>query len=132
MLQSLSKPNRDPAKRSQFGEEEQRNERALTFEKSRRKRYIDLNKILMSIGACFPTASEPSLNQLCQMYDLTLRLMSQELAVIYDRGSFGGQTGQRPLAEQQSTGTNSNAVVTLTFQQPLPSMKKLTEALEEH
>lgn len=94
--------------------------------------YIDLNKILASIGACLPAGGEPSINQLHRMYDLTLRLISQELAVIYDRELFDGQTGQRPLAEQQSTGTNSNAVVTLTIQEPLPSMKKLTEALEEH
>ena len=33
------KPNRSPAKRVRFGKEEQRNERALTFEKSRSKRY---------------------------------------------------------------------------------------------
>ena len=32
-------PNRSPAKRVRFGEEEQQNERALTFEKSRSKRY---------------------------------------------------------------------------------------------
>ena len=32
-------PNRSPAKRVRFGKEEQRNERALTFEKSRSKRY---------------------------------------------------------------------------------------------
>ena len=34
-----SKPNRSPAQRVRFGEEEQRHERALTFEKSRSKRY---------------------------------------------------------------------------------------------
>lgn len=86
----------------------------------------------MSIGTCLPAGGEPSIKQLHRMYDLTLRLMSQELAVVYDRELFDGQTGQRPLAEQQSTGTNSNAVVTLTIQEPLPSMKKLTEVLEEH
>ena len=38
-LQVVPKPNRSPAKRVRFGEEEQQNERALTFEKSRSKRY---------------------------------------------------------------------------------------------
>ena len=33
------KPNRSPAQRVRFGKEEQRHERALTFEKSRSKRY---------------------------------------------------------------------------------------------
>ena len=32
------KPNRSPVQRVRFGEEEQQNERALTFEKSRSKR----------------------------------------------------------------------------------------------
>ena len=33
------KPNRSPAQRVRFGKEEQQNERTLTFEKSRSKRY---------------------------------------------------------------------------------------------
>ena len=33
------KPNRSPAKRVRFGEEEQQNERALTYKISRSKRY---------------------------------------------------------------------------------------------
>ena len=94
--------------------------------------YIDLRKTLISIEACLPTAGEPSLNQLHRMYTLTLRLMSQELAVVYDKEAFARRTGQRPLAAQQSAGTNSDAVITLTIQEPLPSLKKLTEAVEEY
>ena len=94
--------------------------------------HTDLKKTLTAIGSCLPTEGEPSLKQLHRMYDLTLRLMSQELAVIYDQEMFGSPTEQRPLAEQRSFGVNTGSVVTLTIQEPLPSMKKLTEALEEH
>lgn len=94
--------------------------------------HTDLKKTLATIERCLPIEGEPTCAQLYRMYDLTLRLMSQELAVIYDKEAFDSQTGQRPLAEQQSSGTSTNSVVTLTIQEPLPSMKKLTEALEEH
>ena len=68
------------------------------------------------------------------MYELTLRLQSQELAVIYDMEAFGSPAAQeqRTLAQQHSGGENRNGVVTLKIDEPLPSMKKLTEAAEEH
>lgn len=94
--------------------------------------HTDLKKTLATIDRCLPVEGGPTWAQLYRMYDLTLRLMSQELAVIYDRETFDRQTGQRPLAEKQSTGINTDTVVILTIQEPLPSMKKLTEALEEH
>lgn len=94
--------------------------------------HTDLKKTLVTIERCLPVEGEPTREQLHRMYDLTLRLMSQELAVIYDREMFGSPTGQRTLAEQRSSGASADSVVTLTIQEPLPSMKKLTEALEEH
>lgn len=69
------------------------------------------------------------------MYDETLWLMSQELAVIYDRETFGSHPAepeQRTLAERQSGGKNTDGMVTLTIREPLPAMKRLTEAVEEH
>lgn len=68
------------------------------------------------------------------MYDLTLRLMSQKLAVLYDGEAFGNPAGreQQTLAEQQSDGETSGGIVTLTIREPLPAMKKLTEAVEVH
>ena len=94
--------------------------------------HTDLKKTLATIERCLPVEGEPTWAQLYRMYDLTLRLMSQELAVIYDKEAFDSQTGQRSLAERRNSGTSINSVVTLTIQEPLPSMKKLTEALEEH
>lgn len=68
------------------------------------------------------------------MYDLTLRLMSQELSVIYDREAFGRPEGQeqQTFARRQSAGVNNGAAVILTIAEPLPAMKKLTETVEEH
>ena len=46
--------------------------------------YIDLKKTLEEISRCLPEKGVPTSKQLQRMYELTLRLQSQELAVIYD------------------------------------------------
>ena len=69
------------------------------------------------------------------MYDLTQRLLSQELAVICDLETYGPDpAGQErpPLARRHASGGSVNGIVTLTIQEPLPAMKMLTEAVEEH
>ena len=43
-------PNRSPAQRVRFGKEEQRRERALTFEKSRSKRYKACSDVVPVVG----------------------------------------------------------------------------------
>ncbi len=96
--------------------------------------YIDLRKTLAEIGECLPEKCVPTLKQLRKMYELTLRLQSQELAAIYDMEAFGSPAAQerRTLSQLHSGGENRNGVVTLKLDEPLPSMKKLTEAVEEH
>ena len=97
--------------------------------------YTDLKKTLAAIGRCLPDEGEPTQKQLHRMYDCTLWLMSQELAVIYDREAFGSHPAEpeeRTLAERQSSSKNTNGMVTLTIREPLPAMKRLTEAVEEH
>lgn len=96
--------------------------------------HTDLKKTLAAVGRCLPTEGEPTWEQLRQMYDLTLRLMSQELSVIYDREAFGRPEGQeqQTFARRQSAGVNNGAAVILTIAEPLPAMKKLTETIEEH
>ena len=96
--------------------------------------YTDLKKTLAAVGRCLPAVGEPTWEQLHRMYDLTLRLMSQELSVIYDRETFGRPAGQeqQTFARRQSAGVNNGAAVILTIAEPLPAMKKLTEAVEEH
>ena len=92
--------------------------------------YLNLKKTLAVIDACLPGEDEPDLKRLRRMYDLTLRLQSQLLSVIYDMETFGG--AKERIANAHSAGKNENSVVTLTIAEPLPSMKRLTEAVEEH
>lgn len=96
--------------------------------------YIDLKKTLEEISRCLLEKGVPTSKQLQRMYELTLRLQSQELAVIYDMEAFGSPAAQeqRPLAQQHSGGGNRNGIVTLRIDEPLPATKKLTEAVEEH
>ena len=53
----LPTPNRSPAKRVRFGEEEQRHERALTFKKSRSKRYRACSDVVEVGGVEPPSES---------------------------------------------------------------------------
>lgn len=92
---------------------------------------ISIKKTVLQIDRCLPDSGKTDIAQLHRMYGLTLRLQSQLLSVIYDMETFGG-TGHRRIEDAHSTGTNEAQVVTLTIQEPLPSMKKLTEAIEEH
>lgn len=96
--------------------------------------YTDLNRTLAKIGRCLPDCGEMTREQLYRMYELTQRLESQELAVIYDREAFGSPAGrgQRTLAQRHSGGESAGGMVTLTIREPLPAMKRLTEAVEEH
>ncbi len=96
--------------------------------------YTDLRKTLTDMERCLPTTGEPSDKQLRRLYELTQKLFSQELAVIYDKETFGAthQQEQPTLAQQQSQGSNENGVVTLTIHEVLPPVKRLTEAVEEH
>lgn len=92
--------------------------------------YLNLKRTLVAIDVCLPGEGTPDLKRLRRMYDLTHRLQSQLLSVIYDMETFGGATEQ--IANTHSSGENKNSVVTLTITEPLPSMKRLTEAVEEH
>jgi len=93
---------------------------------------IYLKKTVTQIDRCLPDGGEADLAQLHRMYELTLRLQSQLLSVIYDVETFGGFSVKKSLAREQSYGANDGASVTLTIHEPLPSMKKLTESIEEH
>lgn len=97
--------------------------------------YTDLNKALVAIGRCLPGEGPPDRDRLHRMYDLTQRLLSQELAVICDLETYGPDPAgqERPtLAQQHASGRNVSGILTLTLEEPLPAMKRLTEAVEEH
>lgn len=91
---------------------------------------ISLRKTIAQIERCLPNEGGANADQLHKMYDLTLRLQSQLLSVIYDTETFGGTTER--IANTHSGGENKNSVMTLIIVEPLPSMKRLTEAVEEH
>ena len=65
-------------------------------------------------------------------YGQTLRLQSQILSLIYDAETFGTSAGQSRFADERGRGENGGVSITLTIHEPLPPMKKLTEAIEEH
>lgn len=92
---------------------------------------INIKKTVTQLDRCLPDSGGTDITQLYRMYSLTLRLQSQLLSVIYDVETFDGIEHQR-IEDAHSTGANETQVVTLTIQEPLPSMKKLTEAIEEH
>lgn len=93
---------------------------------------INLKKTIAQIDRCLPDIGEVELARLHRMYELTLRLQSQLLAVIYDMETFQASAAYESIARKQSRGANDGSSVTLTIHEPLPSMKKLTEAIEEH
>lgn len=95
---------------------------------------ISLKKTIAQIDRCLVDSGEVNLTQLHRMYELTLRLQSQLLSVIYDAEIYGGFTEKNcvRMANKYAVGQNENSVVMLTISEPLPSMKKLTEAVEEH
>jgi len=93
---------------------------------------IDLKKTLTQIEGSLTGDGPPNIKQLRKVYDLSLRLQSQILAVIRDRESFSPLPERERLAAAHSTGCHANNVLTLTLREPLPAMKKLTEAIEEH
>ncbi len=93
---------------------------------------IDLKKTLAQIERGLAGDGAPDTKRLHKMYDLSLRLQSQILAVIRDRESFSPLPEQERLATAHSAGCQANDILTLTLWEPLPAMKKLTEAIEEH
>lgn len=70
--------------------------------------------------------------QLYKAYEMSFRLQSQLLSMIYDRETFSIQSCRECLAERHTSGRDVGGVVILTIQEPLPAMKRLTEAIEEH
>lgn len=72
------------------------------------------------------------LPELKRAYQQTLRLQSQLLALIYDEEDFGSPVERGDFASEIGWGENCGTSVLLTINEPLPSMKRLTEAVEEH
>ena len=91
-----------------------------------------IDKTLMRLSSCLDADGNADAPRLHKMYDLALKLQSQLLGVIYDTEMFQPDTETTRLALRHAHAENAGAVVTLTIDEPLPSMKRLTEEVEEH
>ena len=94
--------------------------------------YINIEKTLASIGRGLLKEKGPNIAELKRAYVQTLRPQSQLLSLIYDAEAFGRSAQKKPFAWEMARGMNGGTEVILTIQEPLPSMKQLTEAMEEH
>ena len=91
--------------------------------------YIDLKKTLSQIEKALPPEGVRDLSKLQKAYEITLRLRSQIIGVIYDMKQYNGLIANDvPKQEIKS----NKQVVTLIIPEPLPGMKELTAAVEEH
>ena len=89
---------------------------------------IDLNKTLERIEKILPREGEITFGILEKAYEQSLRLRSQLLGVMYDMMDFGSAT-KTPEAFAQN---ESDRIVRLLIPEPLPGLKELTAAVEEH
>ena len=71
------------------------------------------------------------IESLWKAYEWTLRLRSQLLSTIYDYEQYG--MAEKPTTEVAAPATSqSKRLVTLTINEPLPGLKELTAAVEDH
>ena len=94
--------------------------------------YINLKQTLRAIDRCLPESEPTDLPALKRAYQHTVRLHSQLLSVIYDLEAFEHAASDKSFAQEQSRGAHLGTAIILTLNESLPSMKKLTEAIEEH
>ena len=91
--------------------------------------YINLRKTLNHIENALPPEGVQDVIKLQKAYELTLRLRSQIIGVIYDMKQYSGPaTNDSPKHAIRS----NKQTVTLIIPEPLPGMKELTAAVEEH
>ena len=91
--------------------------------------YINLRKTLSQIEKALPQEGVQDLSKLQKAYEITLRLRSQIIGVIYDMKQYNGLIAND--SPKQEIKRNKQ-VVTLIIPEPLPGMKELTAAVEEH
>lgn len=95
--------------------------------------YLNLRKTLNSIERALPQEGVPNLKKLERAYEQTLRLRSQLLSVMYDVQQFI-QVKEAPDEKPEviPSQTENKRMVTLVIPEPLPAVKELTSAVEEH
>ena len=92
--------------------------------------YIDLKKTLSQIEKALPQEGVQDLSKLQKAYEITLRLRSQIIGVLYDMKQYN-EPIENHFSKQENRYQNKQTV-TLIIPEPLPGMKELTSAVEEH
>ncbi len=90
-------------------------------------------KLMMSLNKIekLLCQDDPDIESLRKAYELTLRLRSQLLSTIYDYEQYG--MAEKSTTEATAPVTSQNKrLVTLTINEPLPGLKELTAAVEDH
>ena len=93
--------------------------------------FIDLHKALERVEENLPKDRKITFEMLEKAYQQTLWLRSHILGVMYDMMEFGSAT-KRSIGEVSASLTDSGRVVCLMIPEPLPGLKELTGAVEEH
>lgn len=91
--------------------------------------YINLRKTLNQIENALPPEEVQDIIKLQKAYELTLRLRSQIIGIIYDMKQY---TGSAEIDFPNQEVSDKKQTVTLIIPEPLPGMKELTAAVEEH
>ena len=93
--------------------------------------FIDLHKALERLEANLPEDRKITFEMLEKAYEQTLWLRSYIIGIMYDMIDFGSAS-KRTIGEVSVSQTDNNRVVCLMIPEPLPGLKELTGAVEEH
>ena len=93
--------------------------------------FIDLHKTLERIEENLPRDRKITFEMLEKAYEQTLWLRSYIIGIMYDMIDFGSAS-KRTIGEVSVSQTDNNRVVCLMIPEPLPGLKELTGAVEEH
>ena len=91
--------------------------------------YINLRKTLNQIEKALPQEGVQDESKLQKAYDFTLRLRSQIIGVLYDMQQYNEHIENKDIKQGS---TLKKQIVTLIIPEPVPGMKELTGAVEEH
>ena len=93
--------------------------------------FIDLHKTLQRLEEYLPIDRKITFEMLEKAYEQTLWLRSHIVGIMYDMIDFGSAS-KRTIGEVSVSQTDNNRVVCLMIPEPLPGLKELTGAVEEH
>ena len=93
--------------------------------------FIDLHKALERLEEHLPGDRKITFEMLEKAYEQTLWLRSHIIGIMYDMIDFGSAS-KRTTSEVSVSQTDNNRVVCLVIPEPLPGLKELTGAVEEH